>query len=303
MFYKLPIMALKHLLVFVISILSSVSFSQDYFSQNQSSQDSLRKAFNAFVKEVELHPIDTNHIAPKLMDNFQLVWVRHVSHSAPYYEKGDMSMLKIDSGKFQVINIDSYYSGVGFSSKIFYGNDYYVLWHDYNMNMSTIFNDVYYYKRKKIGGISDLVKRASCAHRSIGNSIFGDEKVFPTTIDSTVLLNYKFYVDSVSKLPKNKSVDTTAYYKLKYGYTDKNNFSAYIGTEDVECVLIGNDLVISYQELVRFINDSNSYSYGFGFPSTISIGDEILMYSGFYSGHGGTYDIESSYTYYFEKIE
>lgn len=45
-------MALKRLLVFVILIYSSVSYSQGYFSLAQSSQGSLRIEFNMFVKEV-----------------------------------------------------------------------------------------------------------------------------------------------------------------------------------------------------------------------------------------------------------
>lgn len=282
---------MRGLLFFLLLSLSIVSFSQD----------SLWVNFNNFETHLQNLPLDTSKHYPTKYENFELVWIRNVAHSHAEIQIGDNSLYSKDS-------MLSYRKLSGFSTwdrelgrGYFYGDDYFVITFGYNWNMSTIFNDTYYYKRKQITTIEQMYKTGGIEYGEPTGPISSPQlnySIFNGQIDSVLRQEYNSYVDSVSMVPVLTEIDSGAYYKLRYSSGVSSGFDLYAGNRNYEFLYGGNEVVLAFNKLQKLIQSS-----GYSWFSSWSSHGKVLKFVGQISRHGGTFDEEGQYVFYFEKVE
>jgi hypothetical protein len=265
-------------------------------------QDSLMIEFEKFESMLQKLEIDTTNRKPTKFENFELIWVRNVAHSHAEVERGSMNLYDENSlSNYQLIaSYDIWHEAK--SPGQFIGDDYFVVTYSYNQNMSTIFNDTYYFKRKTINSFNDLFLNGGCQygeHTGPGKINF-DTTLFNYKVSDLERLDFKNFESELSGVPQDSKVDTNAYYKLKYYHEFSNGFDLYSGNKNYECLYKGNEAVIHYSQLIKFINQANRNGM---FKSWRNINDSFIYFSSHISMHGGTFDIEAQTKYYFEKVE
>jgi len=234
--------------------------------------------YNLFMQELDSLSIDTSKHYPNEFENFELIWIRNVAHSHAEIQKGNGDLFNKDSIlNCRVLSGFSQWDremGRGY----FIGEDYFVLSFGYNWNMSTIFNDTYYYKRKSITEISQLYKGGGITYGAPTGPISSSKlnhSVFKGEIDSILKQEYNSYVDSVSMIPVIMEIDSGAYYKLRYSSGVSSGFDLYAGNRNYEFLYEGDEVILPFGELQNLIQ-SSGYSW---FSSWTSHG-EVLKFVG-----------------------
>lgn len=139
--------------------------------------------------------------------------------------------------------------------------------------MSSIFNDVYYYKLKKVISLVDLYAKGAIEYGDTSgpsSSTQLDYSIFNAEIDSLLKVEYESFSDSISSLPVGV-LDTNATYRLCYYYGTSSGFDLYSHNENYECLYQGNTVVLSFKDVQKFIRTG---SRG-GFSSWILYGDVL----------------------------